>query len=184
MGSVLESTDVKNKLEDLSGVVVKPGENPYNALIDMCNDEPVGPAVSFCRNPGGDGKRRGAGNHPRWRGGTSHPCRPTTSRAHPPGEQGYPGGRHASYSPWMGLRTAFERLGFELTPRTEAGSGTLRHSPPQAECAAEGEVPGQGLQGAGHRPVSTEARESGDRAGLQGPEILHDVLGSSSSSCA
>lgn len=40
MGSILESTDVKNKLEDLSGVIVKPGENPYNALIDMCNDEP------------------------------------------------------------------------------------------------------------------------------------------------
>lgn len=50
MGSILESTDVKNKLEDLSGVIVKPGENPYNALIDMCNDEPVGRAVSSCQN--------------------------------------------------------------------------------------------------------------------------------------
>ncbi|KAI0009925.1 60S ribosomal protein L44 [Xylariaceae sp. FL0662B] len=39
MGSALESTDVRNKLEDLSGVVVKPGENPYNALIEACNDE-------------------------------------------------------------------------------------------------------------------------------------------------
>ncbi|CAJ2502318.1 Uu.00g097120.m01.CDS01 [Anthostomella pinea] len=38
---VLESTDVRNKLEDLSGVVVKPGENPYNALIEACNDDPV-----------------------------------------------------------------------------------------------------------------------------------------------
>lgn len=41
MGSILESTDVKNKLVDLSGVVVKPGENPYNALIEACHDDPV-----------------------------------------------------------------------------------------------------------------------------------------------
>ncbi|KAI1878571.1 hypothetical protein JX265_002748 [Neoarthrinium moseri] len=41
MGSILESTDVKNKLEDLSGVVLKPGENPYNALIEACNDDPA-----------------------------------------------------------------------------------------------------------------------------------------------
>ncbi|KAJ2998052.1 hypothetical protein NUW58_g440 [Xylaria curta] len=41
MGSILELTDVKNKLEDLSGVVVKPGENPYNALIDACHDDPA-----------------------------------------------------------------------------------------------------------------------------------------------
>ncbi|KAI0134239.1 RNA ligase/cyclic nucleotide phosphodiesterase [Xylariales sp. AK1849] len=41
MGSVLESTDVKNKLEDLSGVVLKPGENPYDALIETCNDDPA-----------------------------------------------------------------------------------------------------------------------------------------------
>ena len=39
--SVLESTDVKNKLEDLSGVVLKPGENPYNALIEACHNNPV-----------------------------------------------------------------------------------------------------------------------------------------------
>ncbi|KAI0434332.1 RNA ligase/cyclic nucleotide phosphodiesterase [Xylaria sp. FL1042] len=41
MGSVLESTDVKNKLEDLSGVVLKPGENPYNALIEACHGDPA-----------------------------------------------------------------------------------------------------------------------------------------------
>ncbi|KAI0443726.1 RNA ligase/cyclic nucleotide phosphodiesterase [Xylaria telfairii] len=41
MGSILESTDVKNKLVDLSGVVVKPGENPYNALIEACHDDPA-----------------------------------------------------------------------------------------------------------------------------------------------
>ncbi|OTB07108.1 hypothetical protein M426DRAFT_54379 [Hypoxylon sp. CI-4A] len=38
---ILESTDVKNKLEDLSGVVLKPGENPYNALIEACDDDPA-----------------------------------------------------------------------------------------------------------------------------------------------
>ncbi|KAI1303314.1 RNA ligase/cyclic nucleotide phosphodiesterase [Xylaria venustula] len=41
MGSVLELTDVKNKLEDLSGIVVKPGENPYNALIEACQGDPT-----------------------------------------------------------------------------------------------------------------------------------------------
>ncbi|ORY68765.1 60S ribosomal protein L44 [Pseudomassariella vexata] len=41
MGSLLESTDVRNKLEDLSGVVIKPGENPYDALIAACNDDPA-----------------------------------------------------------------------------------------------------------------------------------------------
>ena len=37
----MESTDAKNKLEDLSGVQLKPGENPYNALIDACDDDHV-----------------------------------------------------------------------------------------------------------------------------------------------
>ncbi|KAL7942126.1 ureidoglycolate hydrolase [Trichoderma barbatum] len=34
------STDVKNKLEDLSGIVLKPGENPYEAFIQACNNKP------------------------------------------------------------------------------------------------------------------------------------------------
>lgn len=41
MNSVLESTDAKNKLEDLSGVKIQPGENPYKALIAACNDDQV-----------------------------------------------------------------------------------------------------------------------------------------------
>lgn len=41
MGSILENTDAQNKLEDLSGVKLKPGENPYNALINACNDDHV-----------------------------------------------------------------------------------------------------------------------------------------------
>jgi hypothetical protein len=48
--SVLESTDVRNKLEDLSGVVLKPGENPYNALIEACHNDPVC-TVHFHRLP-------------------------------------------------------------------------------------------------------------------------------------
>ncbi|KAK3937393.1 RNA ligase/cyclic nucleotide phosphodiesterase [Diplogelasinospora grovesii] len=40
MGSKLESTDAKNKLEDLSGIVYQPGENPYEALINACNGRP------------------------------------------------------------------------------------------------------------------------------------------------
>lgn len=41
MGSQLESTDAQNKLEDLSGIVVQPGENPYDALIRACRGDPV-----------------------------------------------------------------------------------------------------------------------------------------------
>ncbi|KAI3393708.1 hypothetical protein diail_3803 [Diaporthe ilicicola] len=39
MSPALESTDAKNKLEDLSGVKIKPGENPYKALIEACHDD-------------------------------------------------------------------------------------------------------------------------------------------------
>jgi hypothetical protein len=46
MGSILELPDVKNKLEDLSGMVLKPGDNPYNALIDACHDDPVESSLS------------------------------------------------------------------------------------------------------------------------------------------
>ncbi|TGJ88752.1 hypothetical protein E0Z10_g119 [Xylaria hypoxylon] len=51
MGSVLELTDAKNKLEDLSGVEMKPGENPYNALIEACHGDPVesSPPSHKCR---------------------------------------------------------------------------------------------------------------------------------------
>lgn len=38
---MLEPTDAKNKLEDLSGVPIQPGENPYQALIKACNDDAV-----------------------------------------------------------------------------------------------------------------------------------------------
>lgn len=41
MSPALESTDAKNKLEDLSGVKIKPGENPYKALIEACHDDTV-----------------------------------------------------------------------------------------------------------------------------------------------
>ena len=41
MGSVTDSADATSKLEDLSGVKLKPGENPYNALVEACNDDPV-----------------------------------------------------------------------------------------------------------------------------------------------
>lgn len=186
MGSILESTDVKNKLEDLSGVVVKPGENPYNALIDMCNDEPVGSAALFYRDPVGGCKRRGAGNQPRWQDGNKPPLaardveistRPVTRIV--PAE-----GKHCTSHRWMSLETAFGRMGSELTPSTEADTSPLCHSPPQAQCAAEGEVSVRGLQGAGHRPVSPEAREPRDRAGIQGPKILHDILGPPPGPCA
>jgi hypothetical protein len=49
MSPTLESTDAKNKLEDLSGVKIRPGENPYKALIETCHDDPV--RVGFWRWP-------------------------------------------------------------------------------------------------------------------------------------
>jgi hypothetical protein len=33
--------DAANKFEDLSGVKIKPGDNPYNALINACDGSPV-----------------------------------------------------------------------------------------------------------------------------------------------
>jgi hypothetical protein len=35
------SEDAANKFEDLSGVEIKPGDNPYNALINACDGSPV-----------------------------------------------------------------------------------------------------------------------------------------------
>ncbi|KAK4191162.1 RNA ligase/cyclic nucleotide phosphodiesterase [Podospora australis] len=37
MRPALESTDARNKLKDLSGVDIKPGENPYDSLIKACD---------------------------------------------------------------------------------------------------------------------------------------------------
>jgi hypothetical protein len=41
MASSLESTDARNRLEDLSGAEIKPSENPYEALIKACHGRPV-----------------------------------------------------------------------------------------------------------------------------------------------
>lgn len=39
--AALVPTDAKNQLEDLSGIVIQPGENPYQALIDACDNDPA-----------------------------------------------------------------------------------------------------------------------------------------------
>jgi hypothetical protein len=41
MVAQFELVEARNKLEDLSGIQLKSGENPYNALIKACNDEVV-----------------------------------------------------------------------------------------------------------------------------------------------
>ncbi|KAK3316663.1 ureidoglycolate hydrolase-domain-containing protein [Apodospora peruviana] len=41
MAPALESTDARNKLEDLSGIEIKPGKNPYHALIEACHGKPA-----------------------------------------------------------------------------------------------------------------------------------------------
>ncbi|GJN70775.1 ureidoglycolate lyase [Purpureocillium lilacinum] len=38
MGDKVSSTDAQNKLEDLSGIALKPGENPYAAFIKACHN--------------------------------------------------------------------------------------------------------------------------------------------------
>lgn len=43
----LESTDSRNKLEDLSGVVLRPGDNPYEVFIEACNNNQVS-LVFYC----------------------------------------------------------------------------------------------------------------------------------------
>lgn len=40
--TVQESADSKNSFVDLSGVDSSAFSNPYDALIEACNDEPVG----------------------------------------------------------------------------------------------------------------------------------------------
>ena len=37
----MSAADASNKLEDLSGATLQPGENPYSALIDACHHDPV-----------------------------------------------------------------------------------------------------------------------------------------------
>lgn len=41
MGEVPVSDDACNKLEDLSGMVLRPGDNPYAAFIEGCHDSHV-----------------------------------------------------------------------------------------------------------------------------------------------
>ncbi|KAF5551518.1 ureidoglycolate hydrolase [Fusarium mexicanum] len=41
MTAQFEAAEARNKLEDLSGIQLEPGENPYNALIKACNDDPA-----------------------------------------------------------------------------------------------------------------------------------------------
>lgn len=43
-----ESVDVRNKFEDLSGVNIAAYENPYDALIEACQDDPVIRLNSLC----------------------------------------------------------------------------------------------------------------------------------------
>lgn len=44
--SPLVSADSQNKFEDLSGVDSSAHANPYDALIEACNDDPVGALLS------------------------------------------------------------------------------------------------------------------------------------------
>lgn len=41
LGAGLPLDDAANKFEDLSGVEIKPGDNPYDALINACHGSPV-----------------------------------------------------------------------------------------------------------------------------------------------
>jgi hypothetical protein len=37
MGEAITPSDAQNKLEDQSGIVLQPGQNPYAAFIGACN---------------------------------------------------------------------------------------------------------------------------------------------------
>ncbi|KIH86714.1 hypothetical protein SPBR_08552 [Sporothrix brasiliensis 5110] len=39
--AALVPTDARNQLQDLSGIVIQPGENPYVALINACDNDPA-----------------------------------------------------------------------------------------------------------------------------------------------
>tara|TARA_R110002060_G_scaffold59545_3_gene69383 strand:- start:131 stop:484 length:354 start_codon:yes stop_codon:yes gene_type:complete len=43
---VLETADSRNKFEDLSGVDISAYANPYDALLEACNDDAVSDSVS------------------------------------------------------------------------------------------------------------------------------------------
>ena len=43
----LPLAEAANKLEDLSGIVIKPGDNPYTAFIEACHDDCVSPSTPF-----------------------------------------------------------------------------------------------------------------------------------------
>ena len=45
------SADSKNKFEDLSGVDIAAYANPYDALIEACEDDPVRTTLSTSYNP-------------------------------------------------------------------------------------------------------------------------------------
>lgn len=44
-----ESSDAQNTYEDLSGVNSAAHANPYNALIEACEDDPVGALFNIYR---------------------------------------------------------------------------------------------------------------------------------------
>jgi len=46
-----DSVDASNKFEDLSGVDIRLHANPYDALIEACQDDPVGSAFLFSPAP-------------------------------------------------------------------------------------------------------------------------------------
>lgn len=49
MSAQLVSVDSRNKLEDLSGITINPGDNPYEVFINACNDDHVSFPLSDCK---------------------------------------------------------------------------------------------------------------------------------------
>ena len=51
MAETITPSDAENKLEDLSGIALQPGQNPYDASIGACNGDNVAISLSWTWTP-------------------------------------------------------------------------------------------------------------------------------------
>jgi hypothetical protein len=69
--SGIQVSDTGNKFEDLSGIEIKPDENPYDALINACDGCPVSRPLLQLPRKGSRERMRGCGREAGGRKGSS-----------------------------------------------------------------------------------------------------------------
>lgn len=153
-----------NKFEDLSGVAIKPGDNPYDALINACQGSPVSRPLPRMPCPERGGRSKGPAWKGRREGGTRRceteddyksgvvPMVPIILFSHLPG----PGPSHGAGAGGAGQssRKLCRGTGIELPllslgcPGTNQDescigqtSGAVCNAPDDTKCAAARQVP-------------------------------------------